>query len=417
MKNIAVIILAAGKSTRMKSEIPKVLHPICGRPMICYVLDLVKGLKAGRAIAVLGHKHTEIQPLLTPGIKVVLQERLLGTADAVKQAMSKLSGFSGTILVLYADNPLLKKETIAKLLKHHIENKSDATLLTAAIEKPIGYGRILRDKYEGIRGIVEEKDADDFQKEIKEINTGIICFNSKKLFDSLRYVQANNRKKEYYLTDTIEIIYTNGGLISNVRLDDINEAAGINSRIDLAKANKIMQGRINERLMKQGITIIDPDSTFINFSAKINRDVTIYPFTVIEKDVKIGNRCVIGPFVHLRERTTVENDVTIGNFVETIRSKIGVKTLIKHFSYIGDTQVGKFVNIGAGVVTANFDGERKNKTQIKDKAFIGSDTVLIAPVKVGKGAKTGAGSVVTKNTAIPDNTVVVGVPAKHLITK
>ncbi len=398
----------------MKSKTPKVLHPICGRPMIGYVLDLVKGLKADRTITVLGYKHTEVRPFLTPGRKVVLQNKLLGTANAVKQAMPELNNFSGTVLVLYADNPLLKKETIAKLIKRHIETKSDATLLTTVLEKPEGYGRILRDKYESIRGIVEEKDADDAQKDIKEINTGIVCFNNKPLSAALRYVRAKKRKKEYYLTDTIEIIYKNGGLIANVKLDDINEATGINSRVDLAKANKIMRGRINERLMKKGITIIDPDSTFINFNAKINRDVTIYPFTVIEKDVKIGDRCVIGPFAHLRERTTVKNDVTIGNFVETIRSKLGAKTLVKHFSYIGDSQIGKFVNVGAGVVTANFDGKRKNITQIKDQAFIGSDTIIVAPVKIGRKASTGAGSVVTRNTTVADNTVVAGVPARLL---
>jgi len=413
-KNIACIILAAGKGERMKSENPKVLHTICGRPMLSYVLDLVKGLKFNRVVAVIGHKHQEVRKLFKPDIKVVIQKKMLGTADAVKQALPLLSNFKGTVLVLYADNPLLKKESIKKLLDYHIKNNPDATLLTATIEKPAGYGRILRDEYSSICSIVEEKDADDFQKEIKEINTGIMVFNKQRLQEALKHVRANNRKKEYYLTDIIGILYKKGGLIDNVRTSDINEALGINSRLDLAKANKILQRKINEDLMKSGVTIIEPDATFINYGAKIGRDTTIYPFTVIENNVTIGNCCSIGPFVHLREGTRLKSDVLVGNFVETVRSTIASKTLIKHFCYLGDSRIGKLVNIGAGTVTANFDGLKKNITVIKDRAFIGSDTVLVAPVKIGKAAKTGAGAVVCKNKNVPDNTVVVGMPAVPL---
>jgi len=413
-KNIAVIILAAGKSTRMKSEMPKVLHSICGRPMLGYVLDLVRDLRIKKVITVLGHKQVEVRKQLSPGIKVVIQKRLLGTADAVKQALPHLANFKGTVLVLYADNPLLKKETVIKLLKHHIENKQDATLLTAKLHKPKDYGRVLRDKYSSICQVVEEKDCDDFQKDIKEINTGIICFNKNSLASSLKYVRVNNRKKEYYLTDTVGIIYKKGGLIDNVKITDINEALGINSRQDLASANKIMQKRINEDFMSKGITIVDPDSTFISFGVKIGKDTTIYPFTVIESNVKIGSRCFIGPFAHLREATVLKDDVVAGSFVEVVRSKISSKTLIKHFCYIGDSRIGRRVNIGAGTVTANFDGRKKSVTVIKDGAFIGSDTVLVAPVRIGKGAITGAGSVVLKNKDVPDGRTVVGVPARQL---
>ena len=412
--NLAVIILAAGKSTRMKSDAPKVLHPVCGRPCLSYVLDLVSALRIKNIIAVLGHKHQDVKKLLKPGIKVVIQKRLLGTADAVKEAMPLLKNFKGTVLVLYADNPLLKKETIKKLLEHHIKNNLDATLLTAKMDKPAGYGRVLRDKYASICGIVEEKDADDFQKDIQEINTGIICFNKDRLLDSLKHVRPNNRKKEYYLTDTIGILYKKGFLLDSVKINDINEALGINSRGDLAKANSIMQKRINEELMQNGITIVDPDSTFIGFGAKIVPDTTIYPFTVIERDVRIGKRCFIGPFVHLREGTVLSDDIMAGNFLEVVRSKISSGTLLKHVGYIGDSQIGRMVNIGAGTVIANFDGRKKNITVIKDKAFIGCDTVLVAPVKIGKSARTGAGCVVTKNKDVCDGTTVVGVPARPL---
>jgi len=396
----------------MKSDIPKVLHPICARPMLGYVLDLVYGLKIKNVIAVLGHRHQDVRKQLKPGIKVVIQKRLAGTADAVKMAMPLLKNFKGTVLVLYADNPLLKKETIRKLLYYHIKNNLDATLLTAKVDKPAGYGRILRDKYASIYGIVEDKDADDFQKDIQEINTGIICFNKDKLAYALRAVRPNNLKKEYYLTDTIGILYKKGCLIDSVTIPDINEALGINSRSELAKANSIMQKRVNEELMQSGITIVDPDSTFIGYGVKIGTDTTIYPFTVIESDVKIGKRCFIGPFVHLREGTRLGDNITAGNFLEIVRSSISSGTFLKHLGYIGDSRIGRNVNIGAGTVVANFDGKKKNTTVINDNAFIGCDTVLVAPVKIGKSARTGAGAVVTKNKNVPDGVTVVGVPAR-----
>jgi bifunctional UDP-N-acetylglucosamine pyrophosphorylase/glucosamine-1-phosphate N-acetyltransferase len=411
-KNIAVVILAAGKSTRMKSETPKVLHRICGRPMLEYVLDLVRGLKAKKVVAVLGYKHEEVRKYLGPGVTAVVQKKLLGTADALKCALGSLKGFKGTVLVLYGDTPLLQKETVSKLLKYHVENNVDATLLTGQLEKPEGYGRILRDKYSGICGIVEEKDADDFDKAIKEINTGIVCFNKDKLVEALKHVKADNRKKEFYLTDTIRILYASGALVEAIKISDINEALGINNRSELAKANAIMQARINQKYMLDGVSIVDPGSTFISWGTKIGKDSVIYPFTVIEKDVNIGKYCSVGPFAHLREGTRLADDTLIGNFIEITRSSIGPKTIVKHFSYIGDTQVGKLANIGAGTVVANFDGKNKHRTKIADGAFIGSDTILVAPVAVGKGARTGAGSVIIRD--VPDKTTVVGVPARVL---
>jgi bifunctional UDP-N-acetylglucosamine pyrophosphorylase/glucosamine-1-phosphate N-acetyltransferase len=411
-KEIAVIILAAGKSTRMKSELPKVLHQLCGRPMLSYVLDLVTSLKPAQVVAVLGYKQELVRKFIPGGVKIAIQKKLIGTADAVKTGLAALKGFKGTVLILYGDNPLLKKDTLRKLLDYHQENNVDVTLLTAQMKKPAGYGRIMRDKYSSICGIVEEKDADEVQRDIQEINTGIMAFKKDKLMANLGSIRSNNRKKEYYLTDIIEIFAKKKYLVDGLKVQDTAEALGINTRAELAKANNLIQKTINDKLMQEGVTLIDPATTFINFGTKIGKDTVIYPFTVIERDVKIGKRCFVGPFAHLREGVRLEDDVTAGNFIEMVRSRIGTKTFVKHFSYLGDSSVGSNVNIGAGTVTANFDGKNKNYTVIKNNVNIGSDTIIVAPVKIGKFAVTGAGSVVTKN--IPDKAVVVGVPARVL---
>lgn len=414
MKNITAIILAAGKGERMRSGLPKVLHPICGRPMLQYSLDLVKSLKIKNIVMVLGYRHAKIKKLLPKTVKIVIQKNPRGTADALKVTARFLKDFKGELLILYADHPLFKKETIEDLIKHHIRNRLDATLLTAKTDGPWGYGRILRDEFGNICEIVEENKANAFQKDIKEINLGASCFNKKKIFAVLKYIKADNPKREYYLTESVGILYKGDALIESVRISDINEARGVNCYSDLAKANRIMQDRIHLYLMQKGVRIFDPSSTFIDWDARISPSAIIYPFTVIERNVKIGKNCSIGPFCHLRPGTVVKDNVVLGNFVETVRSKIGSRTKVKHFSYLGDGRIGQDVNIGAGSVTANFDGRKKNITVIKDKAFIGSDTVLVAPVKIGKSSITGAGSVVTRGRSIPDGKVVAGVPAKIL---
>ena len=413
-KNFAGIILAAGKGTRMKSRIPKVMHPICGRPMLAYVLDLAKTLKLDRTIVITGHGREQLRGLLAEHkARSAYQDKLIGTADAVNRAKGALKGFSGNLLILYGDQPLLKAATLKKLIQRHISNLASATILTARMDNPFGYGRIIRDNHGRVRAIVEEKDASQEQKSVKEINTGIICFKKDILFKAIAGIRPDNAKKEYYLTDAIKIMVSQGLVIESLCISaDVREAQGINSRVDLAQAQKIMRQRILEDFMLQGVSIVDPDTTYIEPGCRIGQDTVIYPFTVIEKDVIIKKLCSIGPFCHLRPGARIEDKAVIGNFTEISRSRIGSDTLMKHFSYLGDAVVGKAVNIGCGTVSANFDGKNKQKTVIGEGAFIGSDTILRAPVKIGKKAVTGCGSVVTRDVLAGD--VVAGVPARPL---
>jgi len=410
IRNLSTIILAAGQGTRMKSRIPKVLHKVCGRSMLSYILDLVKSLKIKDAVVVLGHKDSLVKRFLSNDIKAIRQKRLLGTADAVKSA--RRSVHKKNILIIYADNPLIKKQTLSKLIKRHISSGASCTLLTAVLDDPSGYGRIIRDEQNNVSRIGEEKDISKTHKRIKEINSGICCFKKDALFRVLDKVRPNNKKREFYLTDVIKLLANSNCKIETVRLKDKDEVLGINSRRDLARANQIMRYRILNEFMSEGVTIVDPATTYIDRDVRIGQDTIIRPYTIIDNNVKIGRDCSIGPFCHIRENTEIRDSVKIGNFVEIVRSKIDRNTLAKHFSYLGDVRIGRKVNIGAGTVTANFNGKKKNRTIIKDGAFIGSDTVLIAPVKIGRFATTGAGSVVTKNKDVPDYTIVAGVPAR-----
>jgi bifunctional UDP-N-acetylglucosamine pyrophosphorylase/glucosamine-1-phosphate N-acetyltransferase len=313
-QSIAAIVLAAGKGTRMKSDMPKVLHPVCGRPMVLYVMDLVKALRAKQNVVVLGYKAGDVRKVLDPKTKTVVQKRVIGTGDAVKQALTALRSFNGAVVVLYGDTPLLKKKTVEALITRHIESQAAATILTAVMEDPSGYGRILRDEYSGICGIREQKDADGYQKEIKEINTGIICFDKKKLEASLKKVRPNNKKKEYYLTDVIGILRAQGDLIEGVVVKDPQEALGVNSRVELAQAQASVRKTINESFMKAGVTIVDPDSTIISHGTSIGADTTIYPFTVIENSVTIGKQCKLGPFAHIQEGARIKNHAIVVGF-------------------------------------------------------------------------------------------------------
>lgn len=417
MRLLRTIILAAGKGTRMKSQTPKVLHHVCGRPLIDYVLDIAGAVGSLKICVVLGHQIEKVQEHLSSDIEIVLQAQLLGTADAVRCAQKFFTDYDGDILLLCGDTPLLRRETVRNLIRRHRKTKADVTFLTAVVEDSRGYGRVIRDENGRALAIREENDATGVEKTIKEINVGVYCFRSRALFTALTKVKKNSRKGEFYLTDVIEILTAEGRRVETAATPDAAEGRGVNTRVDLAVCHAMIRQRILEDVMLSGVTIVDPSTTHIDADVKIGQDTIIRPFTVIEHDVRVGGHCVIGPFARLRPGTRIKNFVEIGNFVEISRTVIGEKTLMKHFGFLGDARVGSAVNIGAGTVTANFDGHTKSETTILDGAFIGSDSVLVAPVTVGKKAMTGAGSVVTRGQVIPDGQVVVGVPARILQKK
>ena len=412
MKDLRAIILAAGKGTRMKSDVLKVLHPVCGKPLIDYVLDLCRVVGSLKTCVVLGHQKEKISSHLGGDFSVAVQKGLKGTADAIKSAEGYFRGYQGHVLVLCGDTPLLKKETIRDLVRKHKKSDAACTFLTAVVDDSRGYGRIIRSSLGKAAAIREERDATEFEKNIMEINVGVYCFKSKLLFQFIKEVQQNKSKNEYYLTDIVEILVERGFKMETLEVEDGREGLGVNSREDLARCEAILRERILQNLMRQGVTIVDPKTTYIDADVKIGQDTVIRPFTVIENNVRLGKRCVIGPFTRLRPGTRLADQVEIGNFAEVSRTQIGRQSIMKHFSFLGDAVVGSMVNIGAGVVTANYDGRAKNRTFIADQAFIGSDSILVAPVKIGKKALTAAGCVVTKGTKVPDGSMVRGVPGK-----
>ncbi|MBL7068895.1 MAG: bifunctional N-acetylglucosamine-1-phosphate uridyltransferase/glucosamine-1-phosphate acetyltransferase [Candidatus Omnitrophica bacterium] len=414
-KKTKAVILAGGLGTRMKSDIPKVLHHLNGRPMIDYVLDAANHTGIKDIICVTGHKAGMVKRSLK-GIKVVKQKRPLGSADAVKQARKFFKTLSGDLLVLCGDAPLIRPQTIKRLKRVHRKEKNSCTLLSARMADPTGYGRIVRDYENNVAGIVEELETSTSQKSINEINAGVYFFDIKKLFPLLAEIKNDNSKKEYFLTDIISLMHKKRLKVNSVLVDDSDEVFGINTRSDLSTASSILRKRKLKELMDAGVTIVAPESTYIDETVRIERDTIIYPYTVIEGQVRIGRDCRIGPFARIRSGCELKKGVEIGNFVELTRTKIDKDTKIKHHTYLGDAIIGKGVNVGAGTITANYDGKGKYVTKIDDKAFIGSGTILVAPVKVGKNAVTGAGAVVTKKKNVPPNSVVVGIPAKLLKT-
>ena len=418
MKDFKVVILAGGRGTRMKATLPKVLYPICGRPMINYILETVYSMGIKNITVVTGYKSELLKDALNgfKGLKTVKQKKFLGSADAVAQVRSLFKNYRGNIIVLCGDEPLIKAETLQKLVEKHSSLDASLTILTAVIKNPEGYGRIVRDDTSQVVKIVEETSATVFEKAIEEINVGAYCVKAKELFKFLGQVTNDNEKKEYYLTDIVELMQASGLKVGSVTTADAEEALGINSRVELAQAEKILARRTCNKFMHQGVTILDPETTFINPDTKIGRETIIHPHTVIESGVIIGKDCSIGPFARIRKGSSIDDAVEIGNFGELARAKVGKGTKIKHFSYLGDVVIGKDVNIGAGTVTANYDGKNKSLTIKEDGAFIGSGTILVAPVKVGKSAVTGAGSVITKNKDVAPGTVVAGVPA-HIIKR
>jgi len=411
MKDVVAIVLAAGRGTRMKSDLPKVLHNILGKPMIMHVLGAIERAGIDETILIAGHGNVLLKKCVGDR-KILIQKALLGSGDAVNTARKALSKYSGDIVVICGDTPLIKSETIKALVSAHAESGASATVMTVKLDDPTGYGRIVRGDGNRIRKIVEEDSSNPYEKAIEEINVGTYCFKAKDLFDALSKIKADNKKGEYYLTDAVEILNKASGVVNAFMIDDADEAIGVNTRVDLARAAGIMNRRVLEKLMLAGVTVEDPATTVIYPDAKIGKDSIVRPNTIIESDVEIGAGSSIGPFARIRSHVRLGKNVEVGNFVELVRTVIGDNTKVKHHTYLGDSVIGRDVNIGAGTITANFDGKNKNRTIIEDGASVGVGVRLIAPVKVGKRAILGAGCVITKNHNVPAGATVAGVPAK-----
>lgn len=399
---IKSVILAAGKGTRMKSETPKVLHKIFDKTLLAYVLDGVKGF-SNEAFVIVGHKAQEVTEFVNknyPFAKTILQSPQLGTGHAVSMALPSLEGFEGLVLILCGDTPLLKEETLKNFVAEHQKSGADLTVMSTIFENPTNYGRIIRTDDGALEKIVEEKDATSAQKAVKEVNAGIYCLNWAKIKPAFSQLSSSNAQGEYYLTDIVEWANRQGLSVQASVLEDSDEIYGINSRENLAEATKIMNQRKLKELMASGVTIVDPSSTWISQDTEIGADTIVFPATYIEgENNKIGKNCKIGPFAHLRGNVEIANFAKIGNFVEVKKAKIGSHTNACHLTYIGDSELGSNINIGAGTITANFNPltHVKSKTILKDNVKIGSNTVLVAPVTVEEGANVGAGSVITKD--------------------
>lgn len=398
MAERVAIILAAGVSSRMNTQLPKVLHEVCGRPMLAYVLDACRGVGVQKLYVVVGFGADQVQEAFREADDVVWVEQTeqRGTAHAVLRCKEHLKDFEGETLVLCGDGPLVRAEMLSTLIGKHQMEQAAATLATAVLEDPIGYGRIIRDRYGNIQGIVEDTDCSREQLAIHEVNPSYYLFNNKILFEAVEQVKPDNVKNEYYLTDAVSRIIATGHKVVAVTAVRPEEAMGVNSRAQLSVASKIMQHRIQQELMDHGVTIVDPDNTWIDARAHIGQDTVIEPFTYIHGEVKIGMGCRIGPFAFLRHGTVIENDVVLGVFTEVKNSTLAEGVRARHHSFIGDAAVGRNVNVGAGSITANFDGQKVNRTRIGDNCYIGSGTVLIAPLVLKNGSHVAAGKVVSQ---------------------
>lgn len=400
--DIKAIILAAGKGTRMKSETtPKVLHEIMGKTLLGYVMDNVITY-TNEQYVIVGHQSEAVEKYITDNYdsaKTVLQSPQLGTGHAVSMVCPYLENYEGQVLILCGDTPLIKEDTLKKFVEFHNSNNSDLTVMSTIFDNPTNYGRIIRENDNTLKCIVEEKDATPEQKAVKEVNAGIYCLNWGKIKNAFSQLKTNNAQGEYYLTDIIQWGKEQKLNVNAFILENSDEIYGINSRQNLAQATKIMNLRKLDELMTSGVTIVDPRSTWISEDTQIGQDTIIYPSTYIEGKNIIGKNCKIGPCAHLRGGVEVCDNVKVGNFVEVKKSKISSNTNVGHLSYIGDSELGEHVNIGAGTITANYDplSKVKSKTVLKDNVKIGSNSVLVAPVTVEEGANVGAGSIITKN--------------------
>ncbi len=398
MADTVAIVLAAGVSKRMNTRLAKVLHEVCGRPMLAYVLDACREVGISKIFVVVGFSAEEVKERFADVGDVVWveQDKQLGTAHAVSCCKEYLKDFDGQTLVLCGDGPMVRAQTLKTLIEKHKSAQSAATLGTAVLDDPSGYGRIIRDAYGNLQGIVEDSDCTPAQLAIKEINPSNYVFNNKILFEAIERVKPDNVKKEYYLTDAVSGIIATGHKAIAITAVPPDEAVGINSRAQLSAASKIMQRRIQRRLMEDGVTIVDPDNTWIDARAQIGLDTVIEPFTYIHGEVTIGQGCRVGPFAHLRHGTVLQNDVVLGVYTEVKNSMLADGVRARHHSYIGDATIGRNVNIGAGSITANFDGEKVNRTVIGDNCYIGSGAVLIAPLELRDGSNISAGTVVSQ---------------------
>jgi len=442
---VTAILLAAGQGTRMKSNLPKVLHSIAGKPMIWHALAAIKQATTEKPLVVIGHSAGDVTKYIGDSAQTVVQEPQLGTGHAVMQAEGLLKGKTDLVVVCYSDMPLLRGETLQKLVEKQKNNNGPLSILTVIAEDPRGFGRIIRKGDGSVEAIVEEVVATPQQLQVKELNVGGYCFDAKWLWEVLRRIPKNPKKGEYYLTDTVELAVKDGLSVQAVLMDDLEETIGINTRVHLAEVEAAMRRRINRAHMLDGVTMVDPASTYIEAGVKIGRDTVIMPNTYLHgktelgegniigpntliRDSKIGNRCKVlasvmegalleddvdmGPFARLRKGAHLGNRVHMGNFGEVKDSHLAEGVKMGHFSYIGNAQIGADTNIGAGTITCNYDGEKKHATEIGKDVFIGSDTMLVAPIKIGDRARTGAASVVTKN--VPEDTLVVGMPARAI---
>lgn len=430
MSNRYAIILAAGQGTRMKSKLDKVLHQVCGKPMIRHVVDEVGKTEFSKLYVIVGHGADEVRACVGTDADCLLQKQQLGTAHAVRQAAERLAGLDGTTVVLCGDTPLITHKTIEKLIDFQEQNHAAAAVLTARIGDPSGYGRIIRTGSGNLAKIVEDKDATPEEKKVQEINTGIYSFDNRKLFSLLGQVGNNNAQGEYYLPDVIGLLVQSSEKVLACQTDHFEETAGVNDRLQLAAAEKYMRLRINWNHMRQGVTLVDPEATYLSPECTIGSDTVIYPGTIISGETHIGSGCTIGPhtqirnceigsetivdqsvledswigghvqigpFAHIRPLSKIHDQAKIGNFVEVKKSEIGARSKASHLTYLGDAVLGEDVNMGCGTITVNYDGKNKFATHIGDGAFIGCNANLVAPVTIGEGAFVAAGSTITES--------------------